>query len=109
MRIRFATILFVGACILSLGAAPAQPFLNDDLMIAAGTPVWVSPLGMDDRWQKGVVLEERLHHNSYLVRTDQYRDEAPQTYNVHWTWVQRLQADCTPLARGKARIGADKC
>jgi hypothetical protein len=30
---------------------------------------------MEERWQQGTIVEERLHQNSYVVRADQYRDE----------------------------------
>src|SRR5689334_14781646 len=90
-------------------SAWAQPFPRGGDVIPAGTRIWVTPSGLDDRWQKGVIVEERLHLNSYMVRTDAYRDQPAQTFNVHWKHVQRLTNECAPPAHGTALLGQDKC
>jgi hypothetical protein len=86
----------------------AQPFPPGGDVIKAGTRVWVSTTSMDNRWQRGEVVEERLDKNSYLVKTDEYRGAAPQTFNVHWLWVVRLTDECKP-PRGAPLIGAGQC
>ncbi len=86
----------------------AQPFPPDGDVIAPGTRVWVSTTSMNDRWQRGTVVEERLDQNSYVVETDAYRGQEPRRFNVHWNWVLRLTSECTP-PRGRALIGAGQC
>lgn len=107
--VAIARLILIGLIIGMGSMAHAQPFPATGDRISAGTRVWVSTTSMNDRWQKGRVVEERLHANSYLVQTDAYRGEPEGQWNVHWMWVQRLTDECTPPARGQARIGAADC
>jgi hypothetical protein len=98
-----ALAFFITACLA--GAAGAQPVPPDYVPITKGTRIWVA-LTVSDQWQKGVVEEETLHENSYIVRTDQYRNEQPRTVRVQWQRVERLKDDCTPPSQGSARVGS---
>lgn len=53
----------------------AQQVPSDCVVTPAGSRVWVLVNSMEERWQQGTIVEERLHQNSYVVRADQYRDE----------------------------------
>jgi hypothetical protein len=104
MRLSIPALAFFIAACLS-GSAGAQPVPKDYVPIRKGTRIWVAPT-VSDQWQKGVVEEETLHESSYIVRTDQYRNEQPRTVRVQWQRVERLKDDCTPPSQGSARVGS---
>jgi hypothetical protein len=39
---------------------------------------------MNDGWQRGEVVEERLHENRYIVKTDEYRGQEPKRVTANW-------------------------
>ena len=85
-------VLLLSCLAVVVGGTPTLSQQRE--VFQAGDRVWVTVTGKDDAWQKGTVIEERLQLNSYLVKTDPYRGEVAQAYNVFNSCAETSRRVC---------------